>query len=179
MLAISLAIRLHDGGPAVFAHTRIGKGGRWFKCLKFRTMVVDAEQRLSDLLNTDPEAAAEWAKDQKLSRDPRITALGRFLRKSSLDELPQLINILKGEMSVVGPRPIVAEEVVRYADLFEAYTSVKPGVTGLWQVSGRNDVPYEARVRLDAHYAAHWTVLGDIWIILKTVPAVVLSRGAS
>lgn len=179
MLVISMAIRLHDGGPAVFYHTRIGKDGRHFKCFKFRTMVVNAEQRLIDLLKSDSEAAAEWARDQKLRRDPRVTALGRFLRNSSLDELPQLINILLGEMSLVGPRPIVFDEVVRYGDLFMAYKAVKPGVTGLWQVSGRNNVSYCERVAMDARYAATWTVVGDIGIILRTIPVVIASRGAA
>ncbi|MGY6627963.1 MAG: sugar transferase [Oceanicaulis sp.] len=179
LIAIAIAVRLQDGGPAIFSHNRIGKNGQPFKCYKFRSMVIDAQARLDALLASDCDAAAEWARDQKLRKDPRITGLGRFLRKSSLDELPQLFNIIRGDMSVVGPRPIVADEVARYGGLFDAYASVRPGVTGLWQVSGRNDVSYDARVRLDAHYAVHWTVLGDIWIILKTVPAVVLGRSAS
>ena len=178
MILIAVLIRGHDGGPAVFSHTRIGQGGRAFSCLKFRTMVVDAEARLGALLASDPEAAAQWARDQKLRDDPRITGLGRFLRRTSLDELPQLFNILRGEMAVVGPRPIVADEIVRYGELFDAYASVPPGITGLWQISGRNDVSYDDRVELDATYARNWTVLGDISIMLKTAPAVLLKRGA-
>lgn len=179
LITVALLVRLGDGGPVLFAHRRIGKNGASFKCYKFRSMVLDADKRLEVLLASDPDAADEWARDQKLRNDPRVTPLGRFLRKSSLDELPQLFNILRGDMSVVGPRPIVADEIVRYGAHFEAYKSVTPGVTGLWQVSGRNDVTYDERVEMDAEYAATWTVAGDIWITLKTVPAVLLSRGAS
>lgn len=179
MLVVALLIRFQGDGPIVFSHKRIGKDGIPFHCYKFRTMVIDAEERLANLLANDPMAEAEWKRDQKLNDDPRITALGRFLRRSSLDELPQLINIIKGEMSLVGPRPIVSNEVSRYGIYFDAYTSVKPGVTGLWQVSGRNDLSYEQRVQLDVHYAMNWTVLGDIGLTLRTVPAVLLSRGAS
>lgn len=179
MLVVAIAIKLQDGGPVIFKHQRIGKDGTLFNCYKFRSMVTDAEQRLKALLASDPKAAAEWKRDQKLIDDPRVTGLGRFLRRSSLDELPQVINILKGEMSLVGPRPIVSDEVKRYGVYFDAYLSVKPGVTGLWQVSGRNDLSYDERVSLDVRYALGWTVLGDIWLTLKTVPAVLFSRGAS
>ena len=179
MIALAVLIRFQDGGPAIFAHTRIGKNGRPFKCYKFRSMVMDAQGRLEALLASDADAAEEWARDQKLRNDPRVTALGRFIRKSSLDELPQLFNILKGDMSVVGPRPIIADEMVRYGSHIEDYLSVTPGVTGLWQVSGRNHVSYDERVQMDASYARTWTVAGDIWITLKTVPAVLMSRGAS
>lgn len=179
MITLAVLVRLQDGGPALFAHTRIGRNGKPFKCYKFRSMVTDAQQRLDTLLANDPEAAAEWARDQKLRKDPRVTGLGRFIRKTSLDELPQLLNILKGEMSVVGPRPVIMDELARYGTHVDEYLSVTPGVTGPWQVSGRNDVSYEERVQMDASYARNWTVLGDIWITLKTVPAVLLSRGAS
>lgn len=179
MIVLAVLIRFQDGGPAIFAHTRIGKNGRPFKCYKFRSMVMDAQQRLEALLASDPDAAEEWRRDQKLRNDPRVTALGRFIRKSSLDELPQLFNILKGDMSVVGPRPIITDEMVRYGSHIEEYLSVTPGVTGLWQVSGRNDVSYDERVQMDARYARTWTVAGDVWITLKTVPAVLMSRGAS
>lgn len=179
MITLAVLIRFQDGGPAIFAHTRIGKNGKPFKCYKFRSMVMDAQGRLEALLASDPDAAEEWARDQKLRNDPRVTALGRFIRKSSLDELPQLFNILKGDMSVVGPRPIITDEMVRYGSHIEDYLSVTPGVTGLWQISGRNDVSYDERVQMDARYARTWTVAGDIWITLKTVPAVLVSRGAS
>lgn len=179
MLLLALAIRLQDGGPAIFSHKRIGKDGRSFECFKFRSMVIDAQARLEALLASDAQAAAEWARDQKLRNDPRITPLGRFIRKSSFDELPQLFNILRGEMSIVGPRPIIAEEIVRYGASFADYASVPPGITGLWQVSGRNNVSYDERVALDAHYASSWSVVGDVGIILRTVPVVLFRRGAS
>ena len=179
LLSIAALVKLQDKGPAIFAHVRIGKNGKPFKCYKFRSMVIDAPQRLQHLLATNPEASAEWARDQKLRNDPRITKLGVFLRRSSFDELPQLLNILRGDMSVVGPRPIVIDESIRYGNEFKAYKAVRPGVTGLWQVSGRNDLSYDERVDMDARYAREWTLLVDIWIIIKTIPAVLLSRGAS
>lgn len=178
MLAISLMIRAQDGGPALFRQSRIGEGGRSFKCLKFRTMVIDAEVRLNALLARDPEARKEWEADHKLRKDPRITALGAFLRKSSLDELPQLFNVLKGEMSLVGPRPIVAAEVTRYGRWFAYYCAVKPGVTGLWQVNGRNDVSYRRRVALDVLYAKTIGVRRYVQIMAATVPAVLMRSGS-
>ncbi|WP_286800288.1 sugar transferase [Oceanicaulis sp. UBA2681] len=179
LITVAALVRLQDKGPSIFTHTRIGQNGKPFKCYKFRSMVMDAPERLERVLATDPEASAEWARAQKLRKDPRITKFGGFLRRSSLDELPQLLNILRGEMSIVGPRPIVMDEVRRYGSQFEAYKAVRPGVTGLWQVSGRNDLSYDERVEMDARYAREWTMLGDIWIIIKTIPAVILSRGAS
>ena len=178
MLVIAGLIKLQDGGPALFGHTRIGQGGRSFKCLKFRSMVVDAEARLNALLARDPEARREWEADHKLRKDPRITALGAFLRKSSLDELPQLFNVLKGEMSLVGPRPIVTSEVVRYGRWFPYYCAVKPGVTGLWQVNGRNDVSYRRRVALDVLFARTNGVRRYLKIMGATVPAVLLRSGS-
>jgi len=179
MLLVALAIMIFDPGPVIFRHQRIGFDGRSFYCLKFRTMVVDAERRLQDLLTRSPEARAEWALNQKLGSDPRITALGRFLRKSSLDELPQLFNILSGEMSLVGPRPIVHSEVHRYGRYFCHYVSVRPGLTGLWQVSGRNDTSYRTRVAMDVVYARQQTLALNVLILAKTVPAVVLAKGCS
>ncbi|MDP1875916.1 sugar transferase [Phenylobacterium sp.] len=178
MLAISLMIRAQDGGPALFSQSRIGEGGKSFKCLKFRTMVIDAEARLGALLARDPEARREWEADHKLRKDPRITALGAFLRKSSLDELPQLFNVLKGEMSLVGPRPIVASEAARYGRWFAYYCAVKPGVTGLWQVNGRNDVSYRRRVALDVLYAKTIGVRRYLQVIAATVPAVLMRSGS-
>lgn len=177
MLLIALAIRLQDGGPALFRHNRIGKSGAEFACLKFRTMVLDADARLAMVLASDPNAAVEWAKDQKLRNDPRITWLGRFLRKTSLDELPQLINVVRGEMSLVGPRPIVQAEIAKYGERFADYCAVRPGITGLWQVSGRNDTTYEERVALDSRYARSVSARNDVSIILRTVPAL-LGKGA-
>jgi len=177
MLLVVLAVR-HDGGPALFRHTRLGRHGRPFACLKFRSMVVDADEALRRHLDRDAAARQEWAATQKLTHDPRVTRLGRMLRKSSLDELPQLINVLRGEMSLVGPRPIVPDEAARYGELFEPCFSVRPGVTGLWQVSGRSDCPYEERVRLDARYAREWSLAQDLAILIKTVPAVLAQRGS-
>lgn len=178
LVLIAVAIKLHDGGPALFGHTRIGRGGRNFRCLKFRSMVVDAEARLQALLSTDPAARREWEADQKLRDDPRITPLGAFLRKTSLDELPQVFNVLRGEMSIVGPRPIVQSEVCRYGRAFKHYCSVPPGITGLWQVSGRNDVSYRRRVALDRVYAKSKCLRTDLVIIARTVPAVLLRSGS-
>ncbi len=172
---LSFLIR-RDGGPAFFSQTRIGRGGRPFRCLKFRTMVTDAEARLQALLASDPEAAAEWARDQKLRNDPRVTRVGRFLRQTSLDELPQLINVLKGDMSLIGPRPVVPSELDRYGPRKGYYLRVRPGITGLWQVSGRNKTTYEQRVMLDSFYVMNWTFLRDLDIIWKTVVEVCWTR---
>ncbi len=178
LLALAVLVR-RDGGPALYRHRRIGAGGRIFGCIKFRTMVTESDSVLEKLLFDDPVAAAEWAATQKLRNDPRITRVGRFLRLSSLDELPQLFNVLRGEMSLVGPRPIVQAEVVRYGEEIEYYYETKPGLTGLWQVSGRSDTSYERRVRLDVWYVRNWTLWHDIAILLKTIPAVFLQRGAN
>jgi undecaprenyl-phosphate galactose phosphotransferase len=177
MLTLALLARL-DGGPALYRHRRIGAGGRTFDCFKYRTMVTDADRVLQRVLAQDPAAAAEWAATQKLKSDPRVTRTGRFLRRSSLDELPQLLNVLRGEMSLVGPRPIVQAEIARYGENIDYYFEAKPGLTGLWQVSGRSDTSYERRVRLDVWYVRNWTLWHDIAILLKTIPAVFLQRGA-
>ncbi len=178
LLALSAVISASDGGPAIFRQRRIGRQGRPFTCLKFRTMRCDAEKALKELLDADPDAAREWCENQKLSRDPRITQLGQFLRQTSLDELPQLLNILAGEMSFVGPRPIVEAEIARYGDAFSQCFSVPPGLTGLWQVSGRSDCGYVTRVALDARYARDWNLALDLEILVKTVPAVLSQRGS-
>ena len=178
MITVAFLVYAQDGGPAIFAHKRLGKGGRHFRCLKFRSMAMDAEARLADLLARDANARAEWEKDHKLRNDPRVTKLGVFLRKSSLDELPQLFNVLRGEMSLVGPRPIVDAEVPKYGRRFRHYCAVKPGITGLWQVSGRNDTSYRSRVAMDCIYAERRNAVLDAKIILATVPAVLLSRGS-
>jgi lipopolysaccharide/colanic/teichoic acid biosynthesis glycosyltransferase len=168
-----------DGGPAFYAHTRIGQGGRGFGCLKFRSMVIDSQARLDALLAADPAARAEWEATRKLKNDPRVTAVGRFLRKTSLDELPQLINVLRGEMSLVGPRPVVAAELSTYYGAAAAhYMSVRPGITGLWQVSGRSDTSYAQRVALDVAYATKPSLWQDIKILLRTPVAVLARRGA-
>lgn len=169
---VAVAIKLQDGGPILFGHMRIGRDGRLFRCWKFRSMVVNAEQKLAALLARDPAARAEWEADHKLRNDPRITWLGNFLRKSSIDELPQLINVLRGEMSLVGPRPVVQAEALRYGRYFREYCAVRPGITGLWQVMGRNDVSYRRRVALDVAFVRSQSVSLYLTILILTVPAV-------
>lgn len=167
-----------DGGGAFFGHQRVGQGGRKFDCYKFRTMVVNAQEVLADLLANNPEAKFEWDKDFKLKNDPRINTFGQFLRRSSIDELPQLWNVLKGDMSLVGPRPVVPDELERYGDDVTYYLLVKPGMTGLWQVSGRNDVDYETRVYFDSWYVKNWSLWTDITILFKTITVLTNRRGA-
>ncbi len=177
MIITALLIR-GGGGPALFRHERIGANGKPFPCMKFRTMCVDADRRLKAHLEQNPEAAREWQECQKLKNDPRITFVGRFLRKWSIDELPQLLNVLRGEMSIVGPRPIVRSEIEKYAEHFVLYASVRPGITGLWQVSGRSGTSYAERVMLDKKYVETQSLLTDIRIIALTIPAVFGARGA-
>ena len=167
-----------DGGAPIYGHERVGCNGRKFKCLKFRSMVKNSQQVLQDLLENDPVARAEWDKDFKLKDDPRITRLGSFIRKTSVDELPQLLNVLVGQMSLVGPRPIVEEELARYKENVDYYLLAKPGMTGLWQVSGRNDVDYDKRVYFDAWYVKNWSLWNDIAILFKTVKVVFVRSGA-
>jgi exopolysaccharide production protein ExoY len=172
------AVRLSDGGHAIFKQKRYGLGGRIFTCYKFRSMAPDAEQRLQALLDNDRDAAEQWAKYRKLRYDPRITRIGAFLRKTSLDELPQLINIIKGDMSIVGPRPIVQSEIANYGECYVYYCATRPGITGLWQVSGRSDATYDQRVSLDVSYVRNWNLLLDVSILVRTVPAVLAAKGA-
>jgi exopolysaccharide production protein ExoY len=178
IVLVALSIALTSRGPIVFKQRRIGRDGLPFMCWKFRTMVVDAEERLADLLSRDPDARAEWTRDHKLRHDPRITLIGRFLRKTSLDELPQLYNVIEGTMSLVGPRPIVLSECDRYGRYFSAYCSVRPGITGLWQISGRNDVSYRRRVAYDVMYSRRRSVTMDMKILAMTLPCVALQKGA-
>jgi exopolysaccharide production protein ExoY len=177
MALVAAAVVLQDGGPMIFAHKRIGRHGKPFYCYKFRSMRVDAEARLAELLASNPAARAEWARDHKLRRDPRVTPLGEFLRRSSLDELPQFFNVLRGDMSLVGPRPIVEAERIKYGRRFQHYCAVKPGITGLWQISGRNDVAYRTRVALDTCYAKNKSLGLDLYILVMTVPSVLRARG--
>lgn len=177
MLLLAWRIR-QDGGSAVFAHQRVGQGGKLFPCYKFRSMVVDAKDQLERLLEAEPELRAEWDRDHKLKNDPRISAVGHYLRKTSLDELPQLFNVLRGEMSLVGPRPIIKAELERYREDAQYFLMVRPGITGLWQVSGRNDVDYEQRVYLDTWYVKNWSLWYDIAILFKTVRVVLRRDGA-
>ncbi|MDN2675102.1 undecaprenyl-phosphate galactose phosphotransferase WbaP [Janthinobacterium sp. SUN026] len=167
-----------SGRPVFYGHKRVGQNGKHFLCYKFRTMAVNADVLLKELLERDPEARAEWDRDFKLKNDPRITPIGHLLRRTSLDELPQLWNVLKGEMSLVGPRPVVDAELERYGNQIDYYLEAKPGVTGLWQVSGRNDVSYDTRVYLDAWYVKNWSLFNDIVILLKTVKVIFKKDGA-
>ena len=178
MLIIGGLIWLGDRKGPVFAHRRYGKGGRTFLCYKFRTMAANADMRLARLLQQSAEARAEWARDHKLRRDPRVTTVGRFLRKTSLDELPQLFNVLRGDMSLVGPRPIIAAEVRRYGRHFRHYCSVRPGITGIWQISGRNDVGYRRRVAMDSVLARRITPRLYARLLVGTARSVLTGRGA-
>lgn len=179
MLVVALLIRATAGMPAIFSHTRVGFNGRPFTCYKFRSMAANSEQALNDYLSKNPEAAKEWEEHKKLKHDPRITPLGHVLRKSSLDELPQLFNVLRGEMSCVGPRPIVADELQRYGAAASDYLRTRPGVTGLWQVTGRNAIDYPSRVSIDSRYVQNWSIWADIVILGRTVFAVMKFDRAS
>ena len=174
MLLIATAIRW-EGGPVVFSQQRVGQSGKMFPCFKFRTMIPNAEEHLKKLLATFPALREQWEQDRKLKHDPRITRLGSFLRRTSLDELPQLFNVLRGEMSLVGPRPVVLEELQRYGRRKSYYLMAKPGITGLWQVSGRSNLNYTRRVVLDSWYVRHWSFVFDCSILYRTA-GVVLAR---
>jgi lipopolysaccharide/colanic/teichoic acid biosynthesis glycosyltransferase len=176
MVVIALLLK-HRHGSIIYRHRRIGRDGRAFECLKFRTMVADADNVLDELLDQHPEMKAEWVRDHKLRHDPRITPVGRFLRHTSLDELPQLWNVVRGEMSLVGPRPVVREELMRYGRNLPTYLSARPGITGLWQVMGRNDTSYRRRVALDVYYVRKQNLLLDLFILLKTTRVVVTGGG--
>jgi exopolysaccharide production protein ExoY len=173
-----LAIIWTSPGAALFRHRRVGFRGKHFSCFKFRTMVPDAEARLRDYLESDPTARAEWASCRKLRFDPRITAIGSILRKTSLDELPQLFNVIKGDMSIVGPRPVTDEELVRYSTNVHDYLACRPGITGLWQVSGRSGTTYAKRVACDSFYARNWSIALDAKIVIVTLPALLDSDNA-
>ena len=178
LIFIAIWIYKDSPGPVIFKHTRIGKNGKKFPCYKFRSMCIDAKEKMAELLENDPVAKAEWERDFKLKNDPRITKSGTFLRKTSLDELPQIFNVLKGEMSLVGPRPVIKEELERYGEYVDDYLMVKPGITGMWQVSGRSDIDYTERVLLDSWYVRNWSVWIDIVMLVKTFKVVLLRKGA-
>ena len=175
---ISLLIYMDSPGPVIFSHRRIGLNGKEFPCYKFRSMIPNAQEVLYEYLSTHPEAKEEWDRDFKLKDDPRITKIGAFLRKTSLDELPQLLNVLKGEMSLVGPRPIVKAEIEKYGDNFQDFCLVPPGITGMWQVNGRSDTTYEERVQMDSWYVRNWSVWIDMVYLLKTIGVVLKRKGA-
>jgi exopolysaccharide production protein ExoY len=174
----ALLIKLTDRGPILYRHIRLGHGRRSFACVKFRTMVANADEILEQHLRSSSDAAIEWATSRKLKHDPRITPVGAVLRKLSIDELPQLLNVLRGEMSVVGPRPIVFDEVPLYGADIDFYFCARPGLTGIWQVSGRNDATYSRRVALDRRYVENWSLWTDLAVVIKTVPAVLTARNA-
>jgi len=178
LLVIAILVKLDSPGPVFYGHERIGKDGRRFKAWKFRSMVKDADRVLEDYLRKHPELREEWERDRKLKNDPRVTRIGKVLRRTSLDELPQLWNVLKGEMSLVGPRPVVREELAKYGEKGVYYLKVRPGMTGLWQVSGRSDTSYAERVELDVYYVRNWSIWLDIYILARTVWVVLKGRGA-
>jgi Undecaprenyl-phosphate galactose phosphotransferase WbaP len=178
ILIIAAAVKLTSPGHLFYGHLRVGRNNARFRVWKFRTMVNDADTLLAERLATDPLLQIEWDRDQKLRQDPRLTPIGKLLRRFSLDELPQLWNVIKGEMSVVGPRPICEAEIAKYREYFADYTKVLPGISGLWQVSGRNETTYPYRVYLDTYYVNNWSLLLDLRILLRTVKAVLTARGA-
>jgi Undecaprenyl-phosphate galactose phosphotransferase WbaP len=175
---LAVAVKMSSRGPIIYGHTRIGRNGRRFKAWKFRTMFQDSNLVLEQYLEANPDAREEWERDHKLRFDPRITRIGRFLRKTSLDELPQLWNVIWGDMSLVGPRPIVDAEITKYGPYYGFYTMVKPGITGLWQVSGRNNTTYDERVQLDTYYVRNWSPWMDVVLLLKTIRIVLFAKGA-
>ena len=175
---VALLIKLDSAGPVFYSQQRIGMGGRRFRAWKFRSMAINADQLLQDYLASDPALRSEWELTQKLRRDPRVTRVGRLLRKTSLDELPQLWNVLCREMSLIGPRPIVESEIPKYSHYFNLYIKVSPGISGLWQVSGRNNTTYQQRVELDAFYCRNWSLWLDLFILVRTVKVVLLREGA-
>lgn len=177
-LIVPVLIKFTSKGPVFYRQERLGRNGRMIRVWKFRSMYADADKRLKSILDADPVKKAEWEASFKLSDDPRITPFGRFLRKTSIDEFPQLFNVFTGDMALVGPRPIVEKEVAYYGESYETFASVKPGITGLWQASGRSDTDYARRVALDIHYVLNWSPWMDIWILRRTVSAVLFMRGA-
>jgi Undecaprenyl-phosphate galactose phosphotransferase WbaP len=177
-LIIALIIKINSPGPMLYKHQRLGKDGKLFFMYKFRTKKAEAEQQLKKLLDSNPELRKEWNNNHKLQNDPRITSVGKFLRQSSIDEFPQIINILRGEMSLVGPRPVVDKEVIKYGEDYNRVFSNKPGITGLWQVSGRSDAEYHDRISFDTYYLQNWSIWLDLWIIYQTVSVVLFGKGA-
>jgi len=178
LIGCLVAVAITTKGSPIFSHQRIGFQGKRFGCLKFRTMVRNGDERLCDCFAKNPDAKREWEENQKLRHDPRVTALGAVLRRYSLDELPQLLNVLKGDMSIVGPRPITEGEIARYATAAGSYLACRPGITGLWQVSGRSSTSFAKRIEYDRAYAETWSLIGDVKIMLLTIPAVLDSRSA-
>ena len=177
-LILAILVKCTSKGPIFYGHKRIGKNGKVIKCWKFRSMCIDAEERLQKILDENPEMREQWERERKFENDPRVTKFGKILRKTSLDELPQLINILLGQMSIIGPRPVTEEELIKYGDLKDYVLSVSPGLSGMWQVSGRSDTGYEERITLDSFYIQNWSIWLDIWILIKTIWVVLKRKGA-
>lgn len=178
VLIVSIIVKITSPGPIFYGHKRIGKNGKEFKCWKFRSMVIDADKQLEKILAENPEMRAEWEKDRKFSDDPRVTKIGKILRKTSIDEIPQFFNVLMGEMSFIGPRPVTTPELEKYGDKSDFILSVQPGLSGMWQISGRSDTGYEERITLDSYYIRNWSMWLDLWIIIKTIYVVVKGKGA-
>jgi Undecaprenyl-phosphate galactose phosphotransferase WbaP len=178
LLLIALAVKIDSRGPALYRHKRLGRGGKPFMAVKFRSMVQDADAKLKRYLDANPQARLEWEAGYKLKDDPRVTRVGRFLRRTSIDEFPQLINVLKGEMSLVGPRPIVEAEIAKYGPAYTRFSRLTPGMTGLWQVSGRSDTGYDERVALDSYYCQSWSIWLDIYILARTAGVIFHGKGA-
>lgn len=177
-IILFIAVKITSPGPALYAHKRVGKNGTVLKCLKFRSMCKDADKKLEKILAENPEMRAQWEKERKLVNDPRVTRFGKFLRKTSLDELPQLINVIRGDMSLIGPRPVTESELEYYGKYADFVFSVKPGISGMWQVSGRSETSYEERINFDTFYIQNWSIWLDIWILIKTVWVVLSHKGA-
>ena len=175
---VSLIIKLTSPGPVFYGHVRVGKNGKSIKCWKFRSMCRDADKKLDEILAHNPEMQKQWERDRKLVDDPRVTAVGKFIRKTSIDELPQFLNILTGEMSFIGPRPVTQGELIKYGEQADYILSVTPGLSGMWQTSGRSDTEYEERITLDTYYIQNWSIWLDIWLIIKTVWVVFKRKGA-
>ena len=178
VIIVSILVKCTSPGPVFYGHIRVGKDGKQLKCWKFRSMVIDADKQLEKILASDPVMRAEWEKDRKFTNDPRVTKLGKFLRKTSIDEIPQFWNIFVGEMSFVGPRPVTKPELEKYGDKADFILSVKPGLSGMWQISGRSDTVYEERITLDTYYIQNWSIWLDLWIIIRTVWVVFKGKGA-
>lgn len=176
--AVAMIVKITSPGPVFYGHRRVGRNGREFKCWKFRSMVIDADKMLDKILAEHPEMRAEWERDRKFSDDPRVTRIGKILRKTSIDEIPQFFNVLTGEMSFIGPRPVTEPELARYGNKRDFILSVQPGLSGMWQISGRSDTGYEERITLDSYYIQNWSVWLDLWIIIKTAYVVVKGKGA-
>ena len=175
-LLVALLITISSPGPIFYVQQRVGKDYKLFNCLKFRTMVNNADEVLAEMMSNHPQMRQEFEENFKLKRDPRITAIGKFLRLTSLDEFPQFLNVLKGDMSVVGPRPLVTEELPKYGRHIDKVLTIRPGITGLWQVSGRNDIPYERRIQIDVYYVHCRNLILDLWIMIKTIGVVVFPK---